>query len=79
MDSVINHDKALRVMAPFVRNHKIRYPTGHPSQPEMIDPKTPTIVERPRSPSLSSIANVTEFPEIIVPAGLTKEKMPVTH
>lgn len=53
------------------------YPT-RPAQPEMIDPETPNIVERPRRPSLSSIANVTQFPDVIVPAGVTKEKMPVT-
>jgi amidase len=53
------------------------YPT-RPTQPEMINPETPKIVERPRVPSLSSIANVTQFPDVIVPAGITKEKMPVT-
>jgi len=53
------------------------YPT-RPQQPEMIDPETPNIVERPRRPSLSSIANVTQFPDVIVPAGVTNEKMPVT-
>lgn len=53
------------------------YPT-RPTQPEMIDPETPNIVERPRRPSLSSIANVTQFPDVIVPAGITNEKMPVT-
>jgi amidase len=53
------------------------YPT-RPTQPEMINPDLPNIVERPRAPSLSSIANVTQFPDIIVPAGITNEKMPVT-
>jgi len=53
------------------------YPT-RPTQPEMINPETPNIVERPRNPSLSSIANVTQFPDVIVPAGITNEKMPVT-
>jgi len=53
------------------------YPT-RPTQPEMINPETPRIVERPRLPSLSSIANVTQFPDVIVPAGITNEKMPVT-
>jgi amidase len=53
------------------------YPTRS-KQPEMIDPETPKIVDRPRVPSLTSIANVTQFPDVIVPAGLTAEKMPVT-
>lgn len=53
------------------------YPT-RPVQPDMIDPETPNIVERPRAPSLSSIANVTQFPDVIVPAGITSENMPVT-
>ncbi len=53
------------------------YPTRS-RQPELIDPETPNIVERPRPPSLTSIANVTQFPDVIVPAGITKEKMPVT-
>jgi amidase len=29
-------------------------------------------------PSLTNIANITQFPDVIVPAGLTKEKLPVT-
>jgi amidase len=53
------------------------YPTRS-RQPELIDPNTPNIVERPRTPSLTSIANVTQFPDVIVPAGITNEKMPVT-
>lgn len=53
------------------------YPT-RPRRPELIDPETPNIVERPRSPSLTSIANATQFPDVIVPAGLTSDKMPVT-
>ncbi|HTE41541.1 MAG TPA: amidase family protein [Steroidobacteraceae bacterium] len=53
------------------------YPT-RPNRPEMIDPQTPKIVDRPRSPSLTSIANVTQFPDVIVPAGLTTDRMPVT-
>ncbi|MES2825314.1 MAG: amidase family protein [Pseudomonadota bacterium] len=53
------------------------YPTRS-RQPELIDPQTPNIVERPRTPSLTSIANVTQFPDVIVPAGITAEKMPVT-
>ena len=54
------------------------YPTRS-RQPELIDPKTPEIVDRVGPPSLTSIANVTQFPDVIVPAGLTKDnKMPVT-
>jgi len=53
------------------------YPT-RPARPEIIDPETPKIVERPRKPSLTSIANVTQFPDVIVPAGVTSDKLPVT-
>ncbi len=53
------------------------YPTRS-RQPELINPETPNIVDRVSTPSLTSIANVTQFPDVIVPAGLTKEKMPVT-
>jgi amidase len=44
----------------------------------MIDPNTPNIVDRPPTPSLNFIANVTQFPDVIVPAGVTSDKMPVT-
>lgn len=53
------------------------YPTRS-RQPEIIDPETPKIVDRVGPPSLTSIANVTHFPDVIVPAGLTNENMPVT-
>ncbi|MCX6953681.1 MAG: amidase family protein [Verrucomicrobia bacterium] len=53
------------------------YPTRS-RQPELINPDTPNIVDRVNTGSLTSIANVTQFPDVIVPAGLTKEKMPVT-
>ena len=53
------------------------YPTRS-ARPELIDPETPKIVDRPRVPSLTSIANVTQFPDVIVPAGLTSDKLPVT-
>ena len=53
------------------------YPTRS-RQPEIIDPLTPYIVDRPPTPSLTSIANVTQFPDVIVPAGITRDKMPVT-
>lgn len=53
------------------------YPTRS-RRPELIDPETPKIVDRPTTPSLTSIANVTQFPDVIVPAGLTSDKMPVT-
>jgi amidase len=53
------------------------YPTRS-RQPELINPQTPSIVDRPVTPSLTSIANVTQFPDVIVPAGVTKDHMPVT-
>lgn len=53
------------------------YPTRS-RRPELIDPETPKIVDRPSTPSLTSIANVTQFPDVIVPAGLTSDKLPVT-
>ena len=53
------------------------YPTRS-RRPELIDPETPNIVERPRTPSLTSIANVTQFPDVQVPAGLTSDRLPVT-
>ncbi len=53
------------------------YPTRS-RRPELIDPQTPNIVDRPRTPSLTSIANVTQFPDVQVPAGLTSDKLPVT-
>ena len=53
------------------------YPTRS-RRPELIDPNTPNIVDRPRTPSLTSIANITQFPDVIVPAGVTSDKMPVT-
>jgi len=55
----------------------IVYPTRS-RQPEIIDPNVANVVDRARAPSLTSIANVTQFPDVIVPAGLTNEKMPVT-
>jgi len=53
------------------------YPT-RPKQPDMIDPNIANIVERVSAPSFTSIANATQFPDVIVPAGVTKENMPVT-
>jgi amidase len=32
----------------------------------------------PRTPSATSIANTTGFPDVIVPAGATPQKLPVT-
>jgi amidase len=55
----------------------IVYPTRS-RRPEIIDPETPKIVDRPSAPSLTSIANITQFPDVIVPAGVTSDKMPVT-
>ncbi len=37
-----------------------------------------TDYSKPRAPSATSIANITGFPDVIVPAGLTPEKLPVT-
>ena len=53
------------------------YPT-RPKQPDMIDPNIANIVDRVSAPSFTSIANATQFPDVIVPAGVTKENMPVT-
>ena len=53
------------------------YPT-RPKQPDMIDPNIANIVDRVNAPSFTSIANATQFPDVIVPAGVTKENMPVT-
>jgi len=53
------------------------YPTRS-RQPEIIDPNVANVVDRKGAPSLTSIANVTQFPDVIVPAGITNEKMPVT-
>ncbi len=53
------------------------YPTRS-RQPEIIDPNVAHVVERVGPPSLTSIANVSQFPDVIVPAGMTKENMPVT-
>lgn len=53
------------------------YPT-RPKQPDMIDPNIANIVDRATAPSFTSIANATQFPDVIVPAGVTKENMPVT-
>ncbi len=53
------------------------YPTRS-RQPEIIDPNVANVVDRVSTPSLTSVANVTQFPDVIVPAGLTTEKMPVT-
>ncbi|MCX6954234.1 MAG: amidase family protein [Verrucomicrobia bacterium] len=50
-----------------------------------IYPTNPTPAQRldldyslPRPPSATSIANITGFPDVIVPAGATAEKLPVT-
>ena len=43
-------------------------------------PIKPTAAPKPRMPtdSPSNVANVTGFPDLIVPAGMTKEGLPVT-
>jgi amidase len=50
-----------------------------------VYPTNPTPAQRldidyslPRPPSATSIANITGFPDVIVPAGVTAEKLPVT-
>jgi amidase len=49
------------------------YPTAPlPAQRLDID------YSQPRPPSATSIANITGFPDVIVPAGVTSEKLPVT-
>jgi len=57
----------------------IVYPT-RPKRPDLLDPEVATRVPNPAAPSqsLTSIANVTQFPDVIVPAGLTTDKCPVT-
>jgi len=53
------------------------YPTRS-KRPEIIDPNVANVVDRVAAPSLTSIANVTQFPDVIVPCGVTEDKMPVT-
>jgi len=57
----------------------IVYPT-RPKRPDLLDPEVATRIPNPAAPSqsLTSIANVTQFPDVIVPAGLTTDKLPVT-
>jgi len=53
------------------------YPTRS-RRPEIIDPNVANVVDRVSTQSLTSIANITQFPDVIVPAGVTVDKMPVT-
>ncbi len=55
------------------------YPTRPTSTP-LIRADAATFVPDPASvpPSLTNIANVTQFPDVQVPAGLTKDKLPIT-
>ena len=57
----------------------IVYPT-RPKRPDLLDPEVATRIPNPATPSasLTSIANVTQFPDVIVPAGVTTDKLPVT-
>ncbi len=55
----------------------IIYPT-RPKRPELIDPEFRTKTRPPSSGSLTNIANVSGFPDVMVPAGLTSDKLPVT-
>lgn len=53
------------------------YPT-FAKRPEKIDPEFRTKPRAPFSGSLTNIANVTQFPDVIVPAGRTSDNLPVT-
>jgi amidase len=53
------------------------YPT-FAKRPELIDPAFATKPRAPFSGSLTNLANVTQFPDVIVPAGVTSDKLPVT-
>jgi amidase len=53
------------------------YPT-RPKRPELIDPEFRTKTRPPSSGSLTNVANVSGFPDVIVPAGVTSDKLPVT-
>ncbi len=52
----------------------------YPTNTVPASPIKPTAAPKPRMPtdSPSNVANVTGFPDLIVPAGMTKEGLPVT-
>jgi amidase len=53
------------------------YPT-FPTRPVAIDPEFRTKPRPPTTGMLTNVANVTGFPDVIVPAGITSDKLPVT-
>lgn len=56
----------------------IVYPT-RPKRPDPLNPDIATFIPKGNTnQSLTAIANVTQFPDVIVPAGLTENKLPVT-
>jgi len=69
------------VVGMFADNHLdvVVYPT-RPKRPNLIDPDGPTkpAPKRTVAPSYTAIANVSRLPELVVPAGLTTDKLPVT-
>ncbi|PTY07879.1 glutamyl-tRNA amidotransferase [Opitutaceae bacterium EW11] len=64
----------------LIQDHQLDalvYPT-FAKRPDRIDPEFRSKPRAPFSGTLTSIANVTQFPDVIVPAGLTTDKLPVT-
>ena len=56
----------------------IVYPT-RPKRPDPLNPDIATYIPKGNAnQSLTAIANVTQFPDVIVPAGVTENKLPVT-
>lgn len=49
-----------------------------PTRPALIDPNAPRVGSTPSAQSLTNIMNVARLPDIIVPAGATPDKLPVT-
>ncbi len=63
-----------------IEQHKLDalvYPT-FAKRAELIDPAFATKPRAPFTGSLTNVANVTQFPDVIVPAGVTSDKLPVT-
>jgi len=56
----------------------IVYPTGPRPAALIARPATPSLTPSAMGDSPSSIANMTGFPDLIVPAGVTPEGLPVT-
>ncbi|WP_293392735.1 amidase family protein [Nevskia sp.] len=49
-----------------------------PIPAEIINPDIARITERSTAPAIRSIANVAQFPDVIVPAGFTRDRLPVS-